>query len=167
MKSRSRVSDKDPIDRKRRPTFWQLLESLESRVLLDGYPTNGITVKEMRKAYGMDNVLAGGLNGAGQTIAIVFPGDVHDSIFNDLAQFDAAAREDGAVLPDLRKWNDPGTGPYLRVLDQYGKTTYPDPSSDGKGESEVAMDVEWAHAMARQRILSFLRPILMDPSTIG
>src|SRR5207237_345698 len=69
-------------------------------------------------------------DGAGTTIAIV---DAYDDpkIANDLHQFDVAWG-----LPD----------PVFTKVNQTGGTTYP--AANGGWASEIALDVEWAHAIA-------------------
>jgi hypothetical protein len=122
------------------------LEALESRDLLSGFnpehillPTNGgatpfgspgptgTTPTQIRHAYGFDQV---SYNGAGQTIAIV---DAYDdpNIANDLHQFDVRF---GLADPTFTKVN------------QSGGTSLP--AANGGWASEIALDVEWAHAIA-------------------
>src|SRR5207244_7917247 len=69
-------------------------------------------------------------DGSGTTIAIV---DAYDDpkIANDLHQFDVAWG-----LPD----------PVFSKVNQTGGTTYP--AANGGWISEIALDVEWAHAIA-------------------
>lgn len=140
------------------------LESLESRELLTAGPTpiipgaifhptlheispqssatpvgHGYSPSQIRHAYGLDQVMFGSVpgDGTGQTIAII---DAYHSptITHDLHAFDAAFG-----LPDP---------PIFRVVAQDGSTNYPrtDPSGAGtlNWETETALDVEWAHALA-------------------
>jgi hypothetical protein len=94
----------------------------------------GYTPDEIRNAYGFDNVsfangaIAG--DGSGTTIAIV---DAYDdpNIASDLHQFDAAFG-----LPD----------PVLTKVNQNGGTNLPAGNKGWAGE--IALDVEWAHAIA-------------------
>src|SRR5205814_2269431 len=76
-------------------------------------------------------------NGAGQTIAII---DAYNdpNIAADAATF---SRQFG-----LQQFNVPG-GPTLRVESQSGSTTIL-PRTDGDWSQEIALDVEWAHAIA-------------------
>jgi len=150
-----------------RAADWQrplILESLESRELLSatplqqpptpifhplfaevapqGYATpvsHGYTPAQIRHAYGLDQVMFGSIvgDGTGQTIAIV---DAYHAptIAADLHAFDVAFG-----LPDP---------PSFRVVAQDGSTNYPRTDPAGRGtlnwETETALDVEWAHALA-------------------
>src|SRR5262249_48404067 len=86
-----------------------------------------------------DQVMFGDVrgDGSGQTIAIV---DAYDSptITQDLHAFDVAF---GLADP-----------PNFRVVAEDGSTHYPGTDPSGRGtlnwETETALDVEWAHAMA-------------------
>ena len=93
----------------------------------------GMTPAEIRSAYGFNSVtFSGGVagNGAGTTIAIV---DAYDdpNIANDLHQFDLAFG-----LPD----------PTFTKDNQTGGTTLP--AANKSWSTEIALDVEWAHAIA-------------------
>ena len=92
----------------------------------------GHTPAEIRHAYGFDSVSFSGAvaNGAGTTIAIV---DAYDNpnIANDLRQFDLRFG-----LPD----------PVFTKVNQTGGTTMP--AANAGWASEIALDVEWAHAIA-------------------
>jgi len=96
----------------------------------------GLTPAEVQHAYGFDQIpaLAGDLNsgGAGQTIAIVMAGD-HPSIQSDLHVFDQTFG-----LPD----------PVFVKLNQNGSTTGRWPGVNAEWAGEIALDVEWAHAIA-------------------
>ena len=114
-------------------------ESLEDRdVPSVTNPTPvGLTPAEVRHAYGFDQIpgLTGGYNtaaGAGQTIAIVMAGD-DPYIVNDLRVFDQTFG-----LPD----------PTLVKLNENGKTTGPFPQVNASDAGEIALDVEWSHAIA-------------------
>jgi subtilase family serine protease len=93
----------------------------------------GMTPSDIRTAYGFNNVSFNGVvgDGAGQTIAIVDAR--HDpTIVNDLHVFDQTFG-----LPDP---------PSFSVVNQFGGTKLPKKS---RGWSqEIAIDVEWAHAIA-------------------
>jgi hypothetical protein len=130
------------------------VESLESRDLpsLLAYPTllpvnsgggatalnsrgpTGYNPAQIRHAYGFDKIsfsngaVAG--DGSGTTIAIV---DAYDdpNIANDLHQFDTAFG-----LPD----------PVFHRYDQNGGSNYP--ATNSGWITEIALDVEWAHAIA-------------------
>ncbi len=87
----------------------------------------GTTPTQIRHAYGIDQLSA---NGAGTTIAIV---DAYDDpkIANDLHQFDVNF---GLSDPTFTKVNQSG-----------GSTL---PAANGGWSQEIALDVEWAHAIA-------------------
>jgi subtilase family serine protease len=91
----------------------------------------GYSPAEVRHAYGFDQVSPG--DGAGQTIAIV---DAYDdpNIIADLATFDA---QFGLNAP-----------PSFSIVDQTGGGQLPTVDSGWAGE--IALDVEWAHAVAPQ-----------------
>ncbi len=86
------------------------------------------TPTEIRQAYGFSNIST---NGAGQTIAIV---DAYDdpNILSDLKAFDLKYG-----LPD----------PVFQKVNQNGSQTQLPSANSGWG-MEIALDVEWAHAMA-------------------
>src|SRR3954452_9153760 len=130
-------------------------EALECRTLLSGtgvtvqpdlevlhYATSaatvdGFTPAQIRHAYGFDKVGFGGSSGSpaadgrGQTIAIIDAFN-NPNIANDLRVFD---QQFG--LPDP---------PSLKVVNQTGGTSLPAPDAGWAGE--IALDVEWAHAIA-------------------
>ena len=139
-----------------------LMEGLESRLLLSAAPLAtpnfllyraasglrpaastsqvGLTPSTIRQAYGIDQVFFGSIagSGLGQTIAIV---DAYNdpNIVADLQAFDAAY---GLAAP-----------PSFIVIGQDGSTTLPanaSPSPSGSWAMEIALDVEWAHAVAPQ-----------------
>jgi subtilase family serine protease len=122
------------------------LERLESRDFLTAFtpmyfltpsatpaPT-GYSPSQIGQAYGFDQIAFnnGSVkgNGAGQTIAIV---DAYDdpNITSDLHQFDAAF---GLPDPSFSKVNPSGGGSL--------------PAANSVWATEIALDVEWAHAMA-------------------
>jgi subtilase family serine protease len=93
---------------------------------------SGMTPTQVRHAYGFDKISFGGIvgDGSGTTIAIV---DAYDDpkIANDLHQFDVKFG-----LPD----------PTFTKVNQTGGTAYP--TADRGWSTEIALDVEWAHAVA-------------------
>jgi len=111
----------------------QLVGSGITSPLATAGPT-GYTPTQVRHAYGFDSIAfnSGTIvgDGSGTTIAIV---DAYDdpNIANDLKQFDAKFG-----LPD----------PVFTKVNQNGGTAYP--SADAGWISEIALDVEWAHAIA-------------------
>jgi subtilase family serine protease len=92
----------------------------------------GYTPAQIRHAYGFDQVWFNGVagDGTGQTIAIV---DAYDdpNVASDLHQFDAAFG-----LPD----------PSLTKVNEYGG--FAPPAANATWAVEIALDVEWAHAIA-------------------
>ena len=94
----------------------------------------GYTPAQIRHAYGFDQIsFSGGTvagDGSGQTIAIV---DAYDdpNIANDLHQFDLAF---GLADPSFVKVNQNGGSAM--------------PQADAGWSAEIALDVEWAHAIA-------------------
>ena len=131
------------------------IESLEGRALLSGCPPlatpamirnhaldgtvalatvgpTGNTPAQIRSAYGFDvlSFASGGADGTGTTIAIVDAFD-NPNIASDLHQFDLRFG-----LPD----------PVFTKVNQTGDTTMP--AANAGWASEIALDVEWAHAMA-------------------
>jgi subtilase family serine protease len=96
------------------------------------YPI-GLTPAQVRTAYGFDNVSFGGItgDGTGQTIAIV---DAFDdpSIQTDLTFFDQTF---GLADP-----------PNFQVLKQHNGNKLP--KANRGWAQEIAIDVEWAHAVA-------------------
>jgi subtilase family serine protease len=106
------------------------LEQLEERAT-----PAALTPAQVRQAYGFNQVAAINsttLNGAGQTIAIV---DAYNDPYalSDLQKFD---RQYG--LPDP---------PSFKQVNQTGSTTNL-PQADSGWAGEIALDVEWAHAIA-------------------
>jgi len=99
---------------------------------LDTSGPTGMTPTEIKSAYGINAVSFGSTaaNGAGTTIAIV---DAYDdpNIANDLHQFDVAF---GLADPTLTKENQSG-----------GSTL---PAANSGWITEIALDVEWSHAIA-------------------
>jgi hypothetical protein len=97
----------------------------------------GLTPAQVRHAYGFDQVsFAGGTipgDGRGTTIAIV-DAYSHPNIFSDLQIFDQTFG-----LPDP---------PTLAQVNQNGGTQLP--ATDPGWAQEIALDVEWAHAIAPQ-----------------
>jgi uncharacterized repeat protein (TIGR01451 family) len=101
------------------------------------------TPDQVRTAYGVNSVT---LDGSGQTIAVV---DAYNdpAIFQSLDTFDAQlGRTSGS--PSLLQQYGPASS-FLTVLGAHGSTTaLPTTDPTGGWETEAALDVEWAHAMA-------------------
>jgi subtilase family serine protease len=96
----------------------------------------GFTPQQIRRAYGFDQIAG---KGAGQTIAIVDAFD-HPNIEEDLSVFDSAFG-----LPPCTTQN----GCFRKVYATGSK-----PSMNSVWAFEIALDVEWAHAIAPEaRIL--------------
>ncbi|HVX09809.1 MAG TPA: DUF4214 domain-containing protein [Pirellulales bacterium] len=91
----------------------------------------GLSPQEVQHAYGFDQIQFSGLtgDGSGQTIAIVDPYD-DPNIADDLAVFDA---QFGLAAP-----------PSFSKVFAAGS----EPRSDAGWSEEIALDVEWAHAIA-------------------
>jgi hypothetical protein len=109
------------------------LEALEPRTLLTTF-----TPVQLRHAYGFDRVAFADAShsqvlgdGSGMTIAVIDPYD-DPNIASDLAHFDSTY---GLAAP-----------PSFTKVNQSGGTAYPAPSRGWAGE--IALDVEYAHAMA-------------------
>ena len=119
-----------------RPTFGPLGSPLP--------PATAYTPQQIRHAYGVDQVAFSGIvgDGTGQTIAIVdafddpsFVNSTDPNFVNsDLHQFDLQFG-----LPDP---------PSFVKLDQNGGSNYPGVDPTGGFETEIALDVEWAHVIA-------------------
>ncbi|HWB00825.1 MAG TPA: S53 family peptidase, partial [Pirellulales bacterium] len=134
------------VDTFRAPRF----ESLEARQLLSATPgtevyadpttdfvsvdatrgPSGLSPAQVRQAYGISSI-SGGLNGAGTTIAIV---DAYNdpNIASDLKAFD---KQFGLADP-----------PSFKIVNQNGGSALPAGNTGWAGE--IALDVEWAHAIA-------------------
>jgi hypothetical protein len=107
------------------------LESLK-KPLGYSYPV-GLTPAQVRAAYEFNNISFGGVagDGAGQTIAIIDARN-NPNIVHDLAVFDHAFG-----LPDP---------PSFTIVNENGGTKLPKKSAGWA--QEIALDVEWAHAIA-------------------
>jgi hypothetical protein len=108
------------------------VEPLESRTLFA--VVDGFSPAQIRKAYGFDQITLGDgtvpADGQGQTIAIVDAFN-HPRIASDLNVFNA---QFGLPPADLT------------VVNQRGGRNLPE--TDGGWAGEIALDVEWAHAIA-------------------
>jgi subtilase family serine protease len=114
------------------------IESLEARQLLSGTTIIAYTPSQLRHAYGFDQVsftdktgktrLADGL---GQTIAIIDPYDDPDIFHNLATRYD---------LP-----NDDTSGKPILTKVRFGSGAS---SQDPIWSQEIALDVEWSHAIA-------------------
>ena len=92
---------------------------------------NGLYPVQVRQAYGISQLSQ---NGAGQTIAIVDAYDITASdITTDLNTFDSQFN-----LPAVNT----GSGPKFTVV------TPSNPTANSGWDGEIALDVEWAHAVA-------------------
>jgi hypothetical protein len=111
---------------------------------LSPYGSNpmGYTPAQIRHAYGIDLISFGGItgDGSGQTIAIIDAYDDPKFVNSTSANF---------VNSDLHKFDvqfglpDP---PSFRKVAQDGSSNYPAANAGWAGE--IALDVEWAHAIA-------------------
>ncbi len=93
------------------------------------------------KAYGIDQLINNGNNGAGQTIALI---DAFDDPAFSSSGTAAFATSDLHYFDTIFGLVDPT---FLKVS-QTGSSSYPVQDSTGGWESEEALDVEWAHAIA-------------------
>jgi hypothetical protein len=134
---RTRLPVLEPLETRTLPTgahpYYVILPTGGSAGPLGSSGPTGYTPAQIRHAYGFDQIaLPGGVpaDGRGTTIAIV---DAYDdpTIAGDLATFDA---QFGLPNPAFTKVN------------QAGGLSYPPP--DSGWASEIALDVEWAHAIA-------------------
>jgi subtilase family serine protease len=113
----------------------------------------GLTPTQIKDAYGIDSVsFSGGITGtgSGQTIGIIdayndprmfSSSDVTDYDSSDLYKFDSAMG-----LPQFAASSS--SGPTFTKLNESGGTSYP--TTDAGWSGEIALDVEWAHAIAPQ-----------------
>jgi subtilase family serine protease len=107
---------------------------------------------QIRNAYGIEPLLDHGADGAGTTIAIV-DAFQNPTMAQDLARFDAVS---GLPAP-----------PSFRILAPHGLTQFDpnDPNQVG-WSAEIALDVEWAHAIApAANIVLVLAPGSSDADT--
>ncbi len=98
------------------------------------YSGAGYTPAQIQQAYGFSKIAFGSVkgDGTGQTIAIVDAQDA-PNVQADLNAFDAQFQ-----LPNTT----------VTRVNQTGGTSYPAVDSTGGWEMEIALDVEWAHAVA-------------------
>src|SRR5262245_17311027 len=93
----------------------------------------GYTPSQLKAAYGFDKISFNGIPGDGRNTTIAIVDAYNDpNIVNDLHQFDLQFG-----LPD----------PSLTIVNQNGSTSNL-PATDSGWITEIALDVEWAHAMA-------------------
>jgi autotransporter-associated beta strand protein len=106
----------------------------------------GLQPAQIRHAYGIDQILLGGIagDGTGQTIAII-------DAFNDTKLVSSTdpnfSTSDLHVFDQQLGLPDP---PSFTKLAQDGTTNYPGTDPSGGWETEESLDVEWAHAVAPQ-----------------
>jgi subtilase family serine protease len=150
LRLRSRRKQAKPSESKSNRRFAPQFESLESRYALSGMAAvhtdlmfrpfagsssspQGFSPAQVQAAYGFNNVQFGSVKGDGsnETIAIV---DAYNdpNILSDLARFDSQFS-----LP---------APPSIKVVNQNGGTSLP--SANRGWATEIALDVEWAHAIA-------------------
>jgi hypothetical protein len=123
-----------PIRQRRRPRCRPQLESLEGRLNPGGlFDPFSLTPAALWVEYHINPLLDGGLDGHGQTIAIV---DAYDdpNINSDLKAFDS-----------FLQLSDP---PSFTVVNQDGGSQLPGTDPTGGWEQEEALDVEYAHSIA-------------------
>jgi len=105
------------------------------------------TPDQIRTAYGINDL---SLDGTGQTIAIVTAYD-DPGIYQALDQFDTQFGSTAAGLSLFQQYGPAWS--FLTVINQNGQSTglpQTDPAGPGTAnwETEAALDVEWAHAVA-------------------
>jgi subtilase family serine protease len=99
-------------------------------------PIPGHTPQQIRQAYAIPTSIKNALPGTGETIAIV-------DAFNDpTIKQDVATFDNQFGLP---QFGVPG-GPTFKIVNQSGGTSLP--SNNSSWALEIALDVEWAHAIA-------------------
>jgi hypothetical protein len=125
------------------PTY-QLLTSLAGSTLSPALTPVGLNPTQVRAAYGFNKITFPGNvagDGTGETIGIV---DAFDdpTVTSDLTAFD---QQFGLAAPTFVKVG-------INAQGQASTTTFPSPDQDWS--VEIALDVEWAHAIApKARIL--------------
>ena len=106
-------------------------------------PGGGYTPQQIQGAYGSNLITFGSIqgDGAGQTIAVIDPGDDPDFVSTSDPNFDASALhvfDQQFGLPDppsFQKYNEDGN-------------TSPLPAPVPGSSLEIALDIEWSHAIA-------------------
>ena len=94
---------------------------------------SGLTPAQIRSAYGFNGISFGSAAGDGSNTTIAIVDAYNDpNIVSDLATFD---KQFGLAAP-----------PSFKVVSQTGTNTLP--KNDRGWSSEIALDVEWAHAIA-------------------
>ena len=89
--------------------------------------------QQIQKAYGVDKLLNHGLSGSGRTIVII------DAFQNPTMAIDLAAFDSTFGLP----------APVLNIIAPDGLTTFNPGNADMVGwAGEIALDVQWSHAIA-------------------
>ena len=125
----------------RRPTSVLGLLRLEDRLTPSFASPVGLTPDQVRKAYGIDSISFLGIagDGSGQTIAIVAAHD-NPNIAADLATFN------GTFGSDENQLNARPVDDFFTKVNQRGGTQMP--AADPVWAAEIALDVQWAHAVA-------------------
>jgi subtilase family serine protease len=123
-------------------------------ICLAVFQTPCYSPQEMRHAYGVDQLLAAGGSGAGQTIVLI------DSFGSPTALTDLQTFDQAYGLPDP---------PSFKVIAPLGTVPF-DPTNDdmvGWAE-ETSLDVQWAHAMApAANIVLMTSPVSETEGTQG
>ena len=119
-------------------------------------PAGAYTPAEVRQAYGIDQIMDGGVlqDGAGMTIAIV---DFEDDPRIVSRNSDSNVNQDTAFLAsDLHKFDLqfglPEPANFFTKVDENGGTQLPSPATpdpvNGSWATEISLDVEWVRATA-------------------
>jgi hypothetical protein len=113
-------------------------------------PTSAFNPAQIKQAYGIDQVKDGGVlqDGTGETIAII---DAYDNPMFVSRNSNADVNQDPNFLAsDLHQFDVqyglPEPAGFFTKVNQTGGTTYP--SGDTGWGTEIALDVEWVHALA-------------------
>jgi hypothetical protein len=126
-----------------------VLQPLEQRCLLSASglgsasPT-GLTPSQISTYYGIDEINFDGVpgTGAGQTIAIIAPYDDASMVSSSSPQWTES---------DLYRFSQQfglSTTFTFTKINQNGGTTYPSSGANNGWANEIALDVEWSHAIA-------------------
>ncbi len=109
---------------------------------IGAYEYQGYTPSIIQAAYGITSLLNNNDNGAGQTIAIIDPGDDPALVDTGSANFSTS---DLAIFDATMNLPDP---PSFKVVGETGGTRPTFTSNNPAETGETTMDVEWAHAIA-------------------
>jgi hypothetical protein len=116
----------------------------------EGYPLNILyTPAQIRQAYGLNDVaLSGGVlgTGAGQTVAIVVSSDDLNLVSSTDPNFKSSDLYQYDQMMGIDTYTGTSAGPQFVKLNEFGGTSYPDPSNGSSGE--ITQDALWVHTLA-------------------